>query len=68
MSLDEQRKRIDEIDKKILDLLNERARAAIEIGKIKQPSNSVFYVPDREQAVYDSLADRNERPLPTAAV
>lgn len=68
MSLDEQRKRIDEIDKKILDLLNERARAAIEIGKIKQSTNSVFYVPEREKAVYDSLADRNEGPLPNAAV
>lgn len=68
MSLDEQRKRIDEIDKKILDLLNERARAAIEIGKIKQSTNSVFYVPEREKAVYDSLADLNEGPLPNAAV
>lgn len=68
MSLDEHRKRIDEIDKKILDLLNERAKAAIEIGKIKQSTNSVYYVPEREKAVYDSLADRNEGPLPNAAV
>ncbi len=68
MSIDDQRKRIDEIDKNILDLLNERAKAAIEIGKIKKSTNSVFYVPEREKAVYESLTDQNEGPLPDEAV
>ncbi len=68
MSLDEQRKRIDEIDRKILDLLNERAKAAIEIGKIKKSTNSVFYVPEREKAVFDRLEEQNAGPMPGAAV
>ncbi|MCH8204104.1 MAG: prephenate dehydratase [Candidatus Hydrogenedentes bacterium] len=66
--MDEHRKRIDEVDKKILDLLNERAKAAIEIGKIKRSTDSAFYVPEREKAVYESLADRNEGPLSDEAV
>ncbi|NIP87750.1 MAG: chorismate mutase, partial [Gammaproteobacteria bacterium] len=39
--MDELRARIDELDAKILQLLNERARTAVEIGKIKQSTNSV---------------------------
>lgn len=68
MSLDDLRARIDAIDAQILDLLNERARAAIDIGKIKQSTNSVFYVPEREKAVYDKLIARNEGPVTDEAV
>lgn len=68
MSLDDLRARIDEIDAKILDLLNERARAAIEIGKLKQSTNSVFYVPEREKAVFEKLMAQNEGPLTDEAV
>lgn len=68
MSMDEHRKRIDEVDRKILDLLNERAKAAIEIGKIKRSTDSAFYVPEREKAVYESLTGQNEGPLPDEAV
>lgn len=34
------RNRIDELDRQILELLNERARAALEVGKIKQDFNT----------------------------
>lgn len=68
MSLDKFRDRIDEVDVKILELLNERAKAAIEIGKIKQSTNSVFYVPERERAVYEKLKTLNAGPLPNEAV
>ena len=55
MSLEELRQRIDDIDAKLLDLLNQRAAAAIEIGKIKQNTDSAFYVPEREKAVYQKI-------------
>ncbi|MEN6426207.1 MAG: chorismate mutase, partial [Phycisphaerales bacterium] len=35
MSLDELRKRIDEIDAQLVELLNERASVVVEIGKLK---------------------------------
>ena len=37
-----------------MDLLNERAKAAVEIGKIKQSSSAV-YVPSRETEVINNL-------------
>lgn len=68
MSLDDLRKGIDEQDEKILEALSERARLAMEIGKIKQSSNSAFYVPERERAVFNKLQERNPGPLPNQAI
>ena len=36
MNLSDWRRRIDEIDKKLVGLLNERSQCALEIGKLKQ--------------------------------
>ena len=58
----EHRQKIDNIDKKILNLLNERAKLAVEIGKIKQSSSAV-YVPDRETEVINNLIINNNGPL-----
>lgn len=68
MSLDELRKRIDEIDEQVLGLLNERAKCGQEVGKVKQSQNAVFYVPEREKAIYDKLTALNPGPLPKEAV
>lgn len=68
MTLDELRERIDGIDGQILALLNERARAGMEVGKIKQSQNAVFYVPEREKAILSKLMEANEGPLPNEAV
>jgi chorismate mutase / prephenate dehydratase len=68
VSLDELRNRIDTLDSEILKLLNERAECAIAIGDLKRASKSVFYVPERERAVYDKLAGENNGPLTDGAV
>ncbi len=68
MNLDELRKRIDALDSEILRCLNERARCAMEIGDIKRASNAVFYVPERERAVYDKLLRENQGPLTEAGI
>ena len=68
MSLDELRNRIDAIDRQVLELLNERARSACEIGEIKRGENAPFYVPEREKAVFDKLAALNEGPLDAPAI
>lgn len=68
MTLDELRNQIDEIDGQILELLNARAEAAIAIGKIKRSTNSVFYVPEREKAVYARLAGLNQGPMHDTAI
>ena len=68
MNLDELRERIDALDGQVLELLNERARCAQEIGDIKRSTNAVFYVPEREKAVFERLREKNNGPLPDAAI
>lgn len=63
MNLDELRARIDALDAEIVARLNERARCALEIGRIKQGSDQPFYVPEREKAVFDRLQQHNAGPL-----
>ena len=62
-ALDPLRKQIDALDAKIVDLLNERARVVVEIGKIKQLTNVPIYAPDREKAVMDKVRGLNHGPL-----
>lgn len=57
------RGRIDEIDAQLVRLVNERARAAAEIGKLKRTAGDATYVPDRERAVLDKVMAANTGPL-----
>jgi chorismate mutase/prephenate dehydratase len=68
MSLDEIRKRIDLMDNEIIRLLNERAKAAIEIGKIKEQSNSHVYAPAREKEIMEQICAKNRGPLTNEAL
>lgn len=49
--MDELRQRIDELDERIVELLNERARCALRIGEIKQELGLEIYQPERESQV-----------------
>lgn len=62
------RESIDRVDGQILDLLNERAKIAQEVGKVKNDHDTEFYIPAREKAVIQRLRDRNPGPLPPEAV
>lgn len=64
MSLDELRKKIDAIDARLVELINERARIVVEVGKLKQASESPVYVPHREKEVLDRISEINKGPLP----
>jgi chorismate mutase-like protein len=68
MDIDDWRNRIDAVDLKILELLNERARYSIEIGKIKRQARLPVYVPQREKSIYERLEQVNGGPLTGAAV
>ena len=63
MSIEDWRKRIDEIDRKLLDLLNERSRCAIEIGKLKRAENVRVYDPEREREILQRVKAENKGPL-----
>ena len=47
---------IDEVDEKIVRLLDQRARLARRIGEIKQENGLEAYAPARERAVLDRVA------------
>lgn len=60
----ELRAEIDAIDDRILELLNLRAKAAIEVGSIKTERNLKFYVPEREVEILRRLTAVNTGPFP----
>ena len=64
MPLEELRNRIDELDHKLVQLLNERARVVVEIGQLKSKTGKPIYAPDREKEVFARLAKVNKGPLP----
>ncbi len=58
------RRKIDDLDRKLVELLNERARCAREIGRLKQNTNIPIYEPDREKVIYENIHRANRGPLP----
>ncbi len=66
--LDEYRQAIDRIDKEILRLLNERAKVAQDVGKLKNSKAVDYYVPSREKAILMRLAELNPGPFPSDSV
>jgi chorismate mutase len=64
MDIEDWRKKIDELDRKLVELLSERARAAVEIGRLKRETNLPVYEPDRERSVFSNVQKANPGPLP----
>ena len=64
MDIEDWRKKIDELDRKLVALLSERARAAVEIGKLKRDTSMPIYEPDRERIVFENVQAVNPGPLP----
>jgi len=63
MDIEEWRKKIDELDRRLVALLNERAQCAHEIGRLKRNSSLPIYEPDRERTIYENIARINAGPL-----
>lgn len=62
-ALDACRERIDQIDRQLTELLNQRARIVESIGDIKQRVELPVYEPRREDAVYENVTGHNSGPL-----
>ncbi|MBO6556958.1 MAG: prephenate dehydratase [Pseudomonadales bacterium] len=71
-SLEDLRKRIDQLDEEILDKLNERANCALEVAEVKLRDSSgeapIFYRPEREAQVLRRMAEINPGPLSSEKV
>ena len=68
MTLEDWRAQIDEIDRKLVELLNERTRCAIEIARIKRTLKLQVLDPERERQVIRNVQDRNAGPLDDEAL
>lgn len=68
MGLDEWRARIDDIDRQLLELLNQRAAISAQMGHAKREAGMPVYVPEREHEVLAGLVQLNPGPLPPEAV
>lgn len=64
MDIADWRKKIDEIDQKLVELISHRAQAAHEIGRLKRDAGMPIYEPDRERAVFEHVTKVNPGPLP----
>jgi chorismate mutase len=67
-NIEDWRRRIDEIDRQLVELLNERSQCAMEIGHIKQQAGLPLYQPDREKEVLAHAVKQNRGPLPDTAI
>ena len=68
MNLDDWRSRINDLDDQILDLLNQRAEAALQIGDLKRRQAVPLYAPEREADIVRRLIEQNPGPLAADAV
>ena len=64
MSIEELRNKINKLDLQLVELLNERARIVVEIGKLKNKTGKPVYSPDREKEVLAMITSANKGPLP----
>ena len=64
MTLEELRDQIDVLDRQLVELLSERARAAQMIGHLKAATSLPVYEPEREKVIYANVRAANKGPLP----
>jgi chorismate mutase len=64
MDIADWRHKIDELDRRLVELLNERAQAAHEIGKLKRNTSMPIYEPLREKTIFENVQRANRGPLP----
>ncbi len=57
------RAHVDDIDCRIVNLLNERAGIALEIRNLKPEVHWGLYDPKREEQIFENLAKCNDGPL-----
>ncbi len=59
---------IDALDRKLIDLLNERSRLVVEVGRVKRAAGIPIYAPHRESEVIGRVVGMNKGPLPDRSI
>ena len=68
MDLDAIRQKIDQLDRQLVQVLNERLALAAEIGKLKRSQGGQIYVAEREDAVLRKVTAQNQGPIKNEAL
>ena len=68
MGLDELRRQIDSIDRKLVELLNERGKLVEEVGRLKRRLAMDVYAPEREKEILKLTKDASGGPFSGAAI
>jgi len=68
LRLEEYRVLIDEVDRRIVALINERTRVVEEIGRVKREAHLPIYEPRREDQVFANVTGSNGGPITPEAV
>jgi len=68
MTIEDWRARIDALDRRLADVLRERAECVIAIGKIKSARNMEVFDPERERQVIRNILQDNKGPLDDEAL
>ncbi len=63
MTLAHFRKKIDALDRRLVRMLNQRARAAQQIGRLKRKTRTAIYEPRRERVILENVRRANRGPL-----
>lgn len=66
--LEECRVLIDDVDRRIVELLNQRTKVVEEIGRVKREAGMPIYEPKREDQVFANVTDANHGPITQEAV
>jgi chorismate mutase len=67
-NMDDLRERINSIDDELLKLFNERAKLALEIGKMKRTLGLPIHIPSREEQIITRVPQENPGPLPPTSI
>lgn len=68
MKLASLRKKIDNLDSRIVRLLNERAKITLDVSRVKRKSGKSVYSPEREQEVLNKISSLSRGPLSSNAL
>lgn len=61
--IEELRSRVDEVDRELIHILNERARIVQEIVTIKAEAGKALFDPKREEEILQKVAEENRGPI-----
>ncbi len=66
--LENLRNQLDDVNLKLLDVINERAKLVQEIGRVKSTQGVNRFDPVRERKMLDLIAEKNEGPFETSTL